>query len=142
MFREAGGEDLLHFVGENEIEIADSLYAVRDEVDDDFIPYVEPLGVVIHRFGDERDSRHVAECGDEILALVLAVKFSILHGPAGKPGHELGDFVVGELARLHKGPPERWGYLLWYAQGMGATIARAQKARSDGHCEREANPLS
>ena len=125
MFREAGGEDLLHFVGENEIEIADSLHAVRDEVDDDSIPYVEPLGVVIHRFGDKRDARHVAECGDEILALVLAMEFAVLNLPAGQAGQKLRDFVVGEFARLHKGPPERWGYLLWYAQGMGATIARA-----------------
>ena len=125
MFREAGGEDLLHFVGENEIEIADSLYAVRDEIDDDFIPYVEPLGVVIHRFGDERDTRHVAECGDEIRALVLAMEFAVLNLPAGQPGQKFRDFVVGEFARLHKRPPERWGYLLWYAQGMGATTARA-----------------
>jgi len=125
MFREAGGEDLLHFVGENEIEIADSLHAVGDEVDDDFIPYVEPLGVVIHRFGDERDARHVAECGDEILALVLAMEFAVLNLPAGQPGQKFRDFVVGEFARLHKGPPERWGYLLWYAQGTCATTARA-----------------
>jgi len=125
MFRESAGKNVLDFFGEDEVQIADAFHAVRDEVDDDFIPDVEPLGVVIHRFGDERDARHVAESGDKILALVLAMEFAVLNLPAGQPGHKFRDFVVGEFVRLHKGPPERWAYLLWYAQGTGATTARA-----------------
>src|SRR5689334_3327953 len=142
MFGEGAGENVLDFFGENEVKIADAFHAVRDEVDDDLIPDVEPLGVMIHRFGDERNARHVAESGKKIFALVLAMEFAVLNLPFGQAGHQFCDFVVGEFARLHKGPPERWGYSLWYARGTGATIARPQRTESDRRCGRWANPLS
>ena len=92
---EQTGEHLFHFFRENEIEIADAFDAVRDEINHHFVPDVEPFGVMVHGFGDERDARHVAEGGDEILALKFAMKLAVLNLPAGKAGHELVDFVVG-----------------------------------------------
>ena len=87
MTGEDTGENVFDFFRQNEIEITDSLYAVRNEIDNDFVPDVEPFGMMVHRFGDERYARHVSESGDKILAFVFAVEFPVLNGPAGELGH-------------------------------------------------------
>src|SRR5579859_676330 len=138
LFRESPGKNLFHFFRKHEIEIADSFHAVRDEIDDDFIPNVEPLGVVIHRFGDERNAGHVAEGGDEILALVFAVKLSVSYRPAGKPGQQFCDFVVGKFSCLHGGSPGQRVSALCYARQSAPPRAAAPGKR----CERGSNPLS
>ena len=85
---ERSRENVLDFFRENEIEIADAFHAVRDEVDDDFVPDVEPFGMMVHGFGDKGDASHVAESGDEVFAFVFAVKFAVLDFPAGQFRHE------------------------------------------------------
>jgi len=117
LFRERTRENFFDFLGKNEIEIADAFDAVRDEVDDDFVPDVEPFRMMVHGFGDEGDASHVAESGDEVLALVLAVKFAVLDFPAGQFRHEFRDFVVGKFSCVHSAPPEWMGFLHYGTQG-------------------------
>jgi len=103
--RESGGENFVDFRGELKIEIADALNAVSIEVDDDLVPNVKPLGMVIHGFGDECDLGHPAKSGDEILALKRFVQFAVDEGPA-VGGLEMNlDFGVGEFLRFHGSPP-------------------------------------
>jgi hypothetical protein len=74
-------EDLVDFLGQLEIEIADSLHAVRVQIDDHFIPDVAPFGMVVHPFGDQGHLRHFPERGYEILALECLVQLAVLNRP-------------------------------------------------------------
>jgi len=137
MFGESAGENVLDFFGENEVEIADAFHAVRDEIDYDSIPYVEPLGVMIHRFGDERDACHVTEGSKKILALVLTMEFAVLNLPLGQAGHKFGDFVVGEFARLHKGASGTLGLFIMVRARDGRNDSTAVE-NGERHGERQA----
>ena len=88
LFPESTRENFLDFFGENKIKIADALHAVRDEIDDNFVPDVEPFWMMVHGLGDECDASHVAKSGDEIPTFVFAMKFSVLDFPARKLRHE------------------------------------------------------
>src|SRR5882724_5270418 len=79
---ESSAKNLVNFFRQLEIVIADSLHAVRIQIDRHFVPHVEPFRMMIHRFGDQRDARHVPESRDEILARKLLVQFSIRDAPA------------------------------------------------------------
>jgi len=103
--RESGGKNFVDFRGELKIEIADALNAVGIEIDDDLVPDVEPLRMMIHRFGNESDLGHPAKSGDEVLALKRFVQFAVDEGPAVR-GLEMNlDFGVGEFLRFHGSPP-------------------------------------
>lgn len=68
-----------------------------DQVDGDFVVDVEPFGVVVHLFGDERSAGHEAEGLREVVELERAVEFAARDGPAGQVGEGGGDLVVGEV---------------------------------------------
>ena len=55
---------------------------VRRQVDLDPVVDIEPLGVVVHRFGQQRDATHEAECFDEIRKSELALQPVFVHMPA------------------------------------------------------------
>src|SRR5579871_663498 len=75
-------ENFVDFAGELEIQIADSLYAVRVQIDHDFVPHVEPFGMVIHRFRHQRDAGHLPERGHEVLARKFPMQLAIHKRPA------------------------------------------------------------
>ena len=103
--RESGGKNFVDLRGELKIEIADALNAVGIEIDDHLVPDVEPLRMMIYRFGNESDLGHPAKSGDEVLALKRFVQFAVDEGPAVR-GLELNlDFGVGEFLRFHGSPP-------------------------------------
>src|SRR5260370_38146962 len=60
-------ENLVDFLRQLEIVVADAFHAVRGQVDDYLVPHVEPLGVVVHSFSDQRHASHVPECRHKIL---------------------------------------------------------------------------
>lgn len=103
--RESGGEDLVNFRSELKIEIADALNAMSVEIDDHLVPNVEPLGMVVHGFGDERDLGHPAKGGDEVLALKGLVQFAVDEGPASCGLEMKLNFGVGQFLRFHGSPP-------------------------------------
>jgi hypothetical protein len=105
---EPGGsasEDFVNFRGEQEIEITDSLNAVGIQIDNDFVPDIEPFGMVVHGFGDEGNLRHVAKGSDEILALEGFVQFAIHKAPTPDGLELLLNFGAGEFLCLHGNPP-------------------------------------
>src|SRR5712671_6505770 len=75
-------EDFVDFFRQHKVKITDSLHAMSIQVDDHFVPHVEPFRMMVHRFGHQRDARHVAERGDEIPARKLPVQLAIYHAPA------------------------------------------------------------
>ena len=88
LFCERTRENFLDFFREDKIEIAYAFHAVRDEVDHNFVPDVEPFRMMIHGLSDEGHASHIAEGSDEIPAFVFAMKFAVLDFPARKLGHE------------------------------------------------------
>jgi hypothetical protein len=122
--RESGGKDFVDFRGELKIEIADALNAVGIEIDDHLVPDVEPLRMMIHRFGNQSDLGHPAKSGDEVVARKRFVQFAVGEGPAVR-GLEMNlDFGVGEFLRFHGSPPVAAG------RKVGGTIMRG--ARGSG----------
>src|SRR5271169_457470 len=81
--RTRGNENLVDFLREHEIVVADSFYAMGSEVDYHFVPDIEPFGMVVHGFGNESDASHVAERRDEILACVFLMQLAVYDFPAG-----------------------------------------------------------
>ncbi len=121
--RESGGKNFVDFRGELKIEIADALNAVGIEIDDDLVPDVEPLRMMIHRFGNESDLGHPAKSGDEVLALKRFVQFAVDEGPAVR-GLEMNlDFGVGEFLRFHG------SFLLWRAGSRRNYYALGKRKR-------------
>src|SRR5882724_6955634 len=78
----SSAKNLVNFFRQLEIVIADAFNTVRIQIDHHFVPHVEPFRMMIHRFGDERDTRHVPESSDEIFARKFPVQFSIRDAPA------------------------------------------------------------
>jgi hypothetical protein len=96
------GEDFIYFGGQIEIETADSFCVVGVQVDYNFVVDVEPFRMVVHGFCDERDARHVAECGYEIFALKFAVEFIVYQTPTFGSAQAFGYFHVGQFLRAHE----------------------------------------
>src|ERR1700722_2149009 len=75
------GEDFVDFARKREIAIADAVDIMRIEIDHDFVPHVEPFGMMIQGFGRQRDAGHLAERGHEILAREFAMEFAVYQRP-------------------------------------------------------------
>src|SRR6266852_1515884 len=73
-------EDFVDFFRQHKVKITDSLHAVSIQVDDHFVPHVGPFRMMVHRFGHQRDARHVAESSDEIIAGKISASESFFAG--------------------------------------------------------------
>ena len=69
-------KDFADFPRKFEIQITDALHAVSVQINDHLVPHIAPVRVVVHGFGHERDSRHVAERGHKVFTLERAVQFA------------------------------------------------------------------
>src|ERR1700751_526510 len=68
-------EDLINLRGQVKIQIADSLYAVRVQINHYLVPYVEPLRMMIHGLSHQGHASHVPKRGYKILAFKRAMQF-------------------------------------------------------------------
>src|SRR2546425_3080344 len=106
--QDSAAKDFIDFCGQLEIEVADAVHAVRRKVENDFVPHVEPFGMVIHGFGDESDARHVAEGRDEVLTLKRAMELAVFKSPAFVLDKPLLKFRVREFVRGHDSNLLQW----------------------------------
>ena len=98
----------VHFRGERKVHFGHAAGIMRVQIDGDFVPHVEPFGMVIHAFGDEGGSRHEAECFNEIGELKIAMELSVVQRPAvqgGKFGDDLGLAQLFSFVRHGSFPP-------------------------------------
>src|SRR6266568_1155584 len=79
-------KNFVDFFRQHKVVVADTFYAVRVQVNDHLVPHVEPFGVMVHRFGDQRDPRHVAERADKIFAREFPVQLAVDDAPAFRLG--------------------------------------------------------
>jgi 2,4-diaminopentanoate dehydrogenase len=101
----SGTEDFVDFFCKHKIVIADAADAVGVEVNDHFVPDIEPLGVMVHGFGDQRDACHVAKRGDEVFACEFAVELAVHDAPPLCFAQELLHVRIGKFFRGHDGIP-------------------------------------
>src|SRR5438128_986986 len=94
-------EDFVDFFRQLEIVIADALHAVRIQVDNHFVPHVKPLWMMVHGFGHQGDTRHVAERRDEILAREFPVQLAVHETPSLGLGKLRGYFGIGKFLCGH-----------------------------------------
>src|SRR5438105_11555364 len=96
-------ENFIDLGGQLEIQIADALYAVGIQIDYHFVPHVEPLRMVIHRFGNQCHTSHIAEGSDEVFTFERTVQLAVLESPALRAWQLLLYFRIGEfLCSRHK----------------------------------------
>src|SRR5882762_2344682 len=94
-------EDFVDFIRQHKVKITDSLHAVSIQVDDHFVPHVGPFRMMVHRFGHQRDARHVAESSDEIIAGKLAVELAVNKTPALSLGEQRFNLGFGKFFCWH-----------------------------------------
>src|SRR6266478_7130994 len=94
-------EDFVDFIRQHKVKITDSLHAVSIQVDDHFVPHVGPFRMMVHRFGHQRDARHVAESSDEIIAGKLAVELAVHKTPALSLGEQRFNLGFGKFFCWH-----------------------------------------
>src|ERR1700687_4105209 len=80
-----------------EIQIADTFNAVGIQIDDHFVPDIEPLRMMVHRFGHQRHASHVPKGGDEVLALKGAVQLAIHKTPPLSTAEMFLHFSIGQF---------------------------------------------
>jgi|SRR6185369_297658 len=96
-------ENFIDLRSQLEIQIADALYAVGIQIDYYFVPHVEPLRMVIHRFRNQCHTGHVAEGGDEIFTFERTVQLAVLERPALRACQLFLYFRIGKfLCSRHK----------------------------------------
>jgi hypothetical protein len=88
--------------GQLKIERADALNAVSVQIDFNFIPDIEPLGVMVERFGNKRYLGHFAESVDKILTLEILVQFAVGQSPSRNARKLLVNFRIGEFLGDHE----------------------------------------
>src|SRR5450631_100115 len=86
------------------VESCDSACVVGREVYADFVPHVEPLGMVVHALGKQGRPAHETERSHEVRKLVVAMELAIFDSPARKRGNRRDNFGFIQsdgIARRH-----------------------------------------
>jgi len=88
-------ENLVNFLAELEIQVTDALDTVGVQVDDHFVPDIEPFRVMVHGLRDQRNTRHIPEGADEVLAFECAMQLPLREGPTLKLLEAFLNFHIG-----------------------------------------------
>src|SRR5580693_2534319 len=119
-------EDFVDFTREREIAVADAVDVVGVQIDHDFVPHVEPLGMMVQGFGNQRDARHFAESRDKILARELAMQLAIHERPVGMTAQAMIHFRFRQFLRSrHMYLQNGLGFYLSFAQTKLAALFRS-----------------
>src|SRR6266849_3594132 len=96
-------ENLIDLRGQLEIQIADAFDAVGIQIDDHFIPDVEPLRMMVHGLGHQRHAGHVSKGSDEVLALEGSVQLAVRKAPSLGAAQTFLHFRIGQFCCRHVG---------------------------------------
>src|SRR5207245_313521 len=94
-------EDFVDFFRQHKIVVADALHAVGGQIDDHFVPHVEPFGMMVHRFRKQCHARHVAKRGHKITARKFSMQFAVDHAPSLHLWQQRCDFRFAEFLCRH-----------------------------------------
>src|SRR5271165_7214664 len=108
---------------------------MRTQVDYHFVPNVRPFRMMVHRLCNQRYAGHVAERGDEVLALKGAVQFAVDQAPALGQIHASLNLWFAELFDGH-GSLRREAAETLCLQNEGSAIRAKTKLAAHGvlHC--------
>src|SRR5713101_8115097 len=75
-------EDFVDFFRQHKIVVADAFHAEGGEVEDHFVPHVKPFGMMVHRFGNQGHTRHIAKRSHKVTARKFPMQFAGDNAPS------------------------------------------------------------